>query len=69
MSEQNKAIVRRFYEEVMGQGKVDLLDEIMAENFTDNGETSVRKSQRSRYPQAGYRRNPQSSSRSRRPAA
>ena len=39
MSEQNKAIVRRFYEEVMSQGKVDLLDEIMAENFTDNGET------------------------------
>lgn len=39
MSEQNKAIVRRFYEEVMSQGKVDLLDEIMAESFTDHGET------------------------------
>jgi steroid delta-isomerase-like uncharacterized protein len=39
MPEQNEAIVRRFYEEVMSQGKVDLLDEIMAENFTDNGET------------------------------
>lgn len=39
MSEANKAIVRRFYEEVMGQGNVNLLDEIMAPDFADHGET------------------------------
>jgi Predicted ester cyclase len=39
MSEANKAIVRRFYEEVMSQGNVDLLDEIMAPDFADHGET------------------------------
>lgn len=38
MSEENKAIVRRFYEEVMNTGKVDILDEIMAPDFQDNGE-------------------------------
>ena len=39
MSEQNKTIVRRFYEEVMNQGNVDLLDEIMVADFIDHGET------------------------------
>ncbi|MFO1371495.1 MAG: ester cyclase [Candidatus Competibacteraceae bacterium] len=39
MSEANKAIIRRFYEEVMGQGNVNLLDEIMTPNFADHGET------------------------------
>lgn len=39
MSEANKAIVRRFYEEVMSQGNIDLLDEIMAPDFIDHGET------------------------------
>ena len=39
MSEANKTIVRRFYEEVMGQGNVNLLDEIMAPDFADHGET------------------------------
>lgn len=39
MSEQNKIIVRRFYDEVMSQGKVEVLDEIMVEDFIDNGET------------------------------
>ena len=39
MSEANKTIVRRFYEEVMSQGNVDLLDEIMAPDFADHGET------------------------------
>lgn len=39
MSEENKAIVRRFYEEVMNQGDVHLLDDIMAPDFKDHGET------------------------------
>lgn len=38
MSEENKAIVRRFYEEVMDNGRVEVLDEIMAPDFEDNGE-------------------------------
>ena len=36
--EENKAVVRRFYDEVMGRGNVALLDEIMAEDFVDHGE-------------------------------
>ena len=39
MSEANKVIVRRFYEEVMNQGNVNVLDEIMAPDFNDHGET------------------------------
>ena len=39
MSEENKAIVRRFYEEVMNRGNVHLLDEIMVPDFRDHGET------------------------------
>lgn len=39
MSDANKTIVRRFYEEVMGQGNVNLLSEIMAPDFADHGET------------------------------
>ena len=39
MSEANKTIVRRFYEEVMSQGNVSLLDEIMVSDFKDHGET------------------------------
>jgi len=39
MSEANKTIVRRFYSEVMSQGNVDLLDEIMVPDFKDHGET------------------------------
>lgn len=39
MSEANKAIVRRFYKEVMSQGNMNLLDEIMAPDFKDHGET------------------------------
>ena len=38
MSEENKAIVRRFYEEVMNRGNVHLLDEIMVPDFRDHGE-------------------------------
>ncbi|HCK81400.1 MAG TPA: ester cyclase [Candidatus Competibacter sp.] len=39
MSEANKTIVRRFYAEVMNQGNVSVLDEIMAPDFRDHGET------------------------------
>ncbi|NTU56958.1 MAG: ester cyclase [Anaerolineales bacterium] len=39
MSEANKAIVRRFYDEVMNQGSVEVLDDIMAPDFNDHGET------------------------------
>ena len=39
MSEENKAIIRRFYEEVMNRGNVHLLDEIMVPDFKDHGET------------------------------
>lgn len=38
MSEANKTIVRRFYEEVMSQGNANILDEIMASDFKDHGE-------------------------------
>lgn len=34
----NKAVVRRFYDEVMGEGRTEVLDEIMAEDFVDHGE-------------------------------
>ena len=37
-ADENKAIVRRFYDEVMGQGRVEVLDEVMDENFVDHGE-------------------------------
>lgn len=37
-TEQNTAVVRRFYEEVMGQGRVEVLDEVMIEDFVDHGE-------------------------------
>ncbi|MFL5761858.1 MAG: nuclear transport factor 2 family protein [Thermomicrobiales bacterium] len=38
LQERNKAVVRRFYEEVMNQGKVDVLDEVMDAEFDDHGE-------------------------------
>ena len=34
----NKMVIRRFYEEVMGQGRVEILEEVMDENFVDHGE-------------------------------
>lgn len=37
-TEANKTIVRRFYEEVMHQGRIEVLDQIMAEGFVDHGE-------------------------------
>ena len=33
--EANKAVVRRFYEEVINQGRVDLLDELVAAEYTE----------------------------------
>ena len=36
--ERNKAVVRRFYEEVMNKGNLDVLDEVMEEDFDDHGE-------------------------------
>jgi predicted ester cyclase len=36
--EDNKIIVQRFYDEVMSKGIVNVLDEIMDENFVDHGE-------------------------------
>lgn len=37
-TEENKEIVRRFYEEVMNEGNVAVLDEVMDEDFVDHGE-------------------------------
>jgi predicted ester cyclase len=37
-TEDNKAVVRRFYDEVMGAGRVEVLDEVMVEDFVDHGE-------------------------------
>jgi predicted ester cyclase len=37
-TEDNKRVVRRFYDEVMGQGRVEVLDELMLEDFVDHGE-------------------------------
>jgi len=36
MSEQNKATVRRIYEEVFGQGKLDVADELLAPDAIDH---------------------------------
>jgi steroid delta-isomerase-like uncharacterized protein len=35
MSEQNKALLRRFFEEVWNEGNLDAIDEIMSPNFTN----------------------------------
>jgi predicted ester cyclase len=39
MCEENKEVIRRFYREVMTEGSTDILDEIMAPDFRDHGET------------------------------
>lgn len=36
MSEQNKALVRRFYDEVFGKRNIALIDALSAPNFTDH---------------------------------
>lgn len=40
-TETNKAIVRRFYEEVFNQRKIDLIDELLHEPFINNEPTPV----------------------------
>ncbi|MFZ0256496.1 MAG: ester cyclase [Gammaproteobacteria bacterium] len=37
-TEDNKRVVRRFYDEVMGEGRLEVLDEVMVEDFVDHGE-------------------------------
>lgn len=37
-TEENKVIVRRFYEEVINQGNVDAIDELMDTDHQDHGE-------------------------------
>ena len=41
MLEENKAIVRRFYEEVENQGNLDLIDELLAPDFRDVFNSSI----------------------------
>lgn len=36
MSERNKAVIRRLYSEVMGQGKMDVADEIFDPDYVDH---------------------------------
>jgi predicted ester cyclase len=36
MSEENKALMRRFYEEVFNRGNLAILDELCASNFVDH---------------------------------
>ncbi len=36
MSEENKALVRRFYEEVLNNGNFDVVDELSAADFVDH---------------------------------
>ena len=38
MSEQNKAVAQRFYEEVVAQRKLELIDELIDENFVEHEE-------------------------------
>jgi len=37
MSEQNKAAIRRWVEEAINKGKVDVLDELLAPNYVYHG--------------------------------
>jgi len=38
MSDTNKALLRRFYDEVIGQGKLDLIDELISPDFIEHEE-------------------------------
>ena len=38
MSEQNKALVQRFYDEVVTQGNIDLIDELVSEDLVEHEE-------------------------------
>ena len=42
----NKAVVRRFYEEVWNEGKLDLVDELITPSFVNHGAGSERGSDR-----------------------
>lgn len=39
IEEDNKAVVRRFYEEVFNQGRAEVIDEIVAPDYMDYGHT------------------------------
>jgi SnoaL-like domain len=41
MSEENKAIVRRYFEEIWDKGNLDLLDELLTTNFVRHGPTGT----------------------------
>lgn len=41
MSEENKAMLRRIYDEVFGQGKLDVADEILAPDAVDHEDGST----------------------------
>ena len=41
LSETNKAVSRRFFEEVFGKGKLNVLDEIIANDHVNNGPGSL----------------------------
>lgn len=47
----NKAIVRRFYEEVWNGGNLDLVDELIASSFVNHGAGSERGSDREAFKQ------------------
>jgi steroid delta-isomerase-like uncharacterized protein len=38
VSEDNKALMRRFYDEVVAQGKFDLIDDMLADDFVEHEE-------------------------------
>lgn len=37
LTETNKTVARRFFDEVFGKGKLDVLDEIIAKDYVNNG--------------------------------
>ena len=41
MSEQNKAIINRLYEEVWNKGNLEVIDEIQTTNYVDHGPSST----------------------------
>ncbi len=41
MSEENKALVRRYFEEIWDKGNLDLIDELFTTNFVRHGPTAT----------------------------
>jgi steroid delta-isomerase-like uncharacterized protein len=41
MSEENKALVRRYFEEIWDRGNLDLIDELFTTNFVRHGPTAT----------------------------